>query len=97
LVGDLPPLQYPPFSITETHQKLAGADLVVADLSKERPSCYFELGIAEALHKNIIRIAEQDTTIHQTSDKDKIIYYNNLEDYEIKMRSILEKHASITG
>lgn len=88
LDGELPPQLYPPFSIDEALQTLRDADIVVADLSKERPSCYFELGLAEALRKNIIRIAEQDTVIHQTSARDKVIYYKDLEDYKIKMRAI---------
>ena len=93
LDGELPPQSYPPFSIDEALQRLREAAIVVADLLKERPSCYFELGLAEALRKNIVRIAEHNTVIHQTSERDKVIYYKDLLDYKVKMQSIIESFA----
>ena len=39
----------PRFNINAAINDMKSADLVVADLSYERPSCYFELGIAEAI------------------------------------------------
>lgn len=40
------------------------AEIIVADLSYERPNCYYELGYAKALGKEMIIIAKQGTKIH---------------------------------
>lgn len=43
---------------------IALAEYVIADLSYERPNCYYELGYAHALNKKIILTASYDTKIH---------------------------------
>ncbi|MGE5283184.1 MAG: hypothetical protein ACM3N0_12865 [Chloroflexota bacterium] len=40
------------------------ARFVVADLTDERPSCYFEAGYAEALGKPVIYIASRESIMH---------------------------------
>ncbi len=62
---------------------------VFADLSYERPSCYYELGIAQALNKITFIVARQGTTIHQAEGE--IHFYNNLIEYEKLVRQALEK------
>jgi nucleoside 2-deoxyribosyltransferase len=72
----------PIFDIESARRALDGVDLVIADLSLARPSCYFELGFAEALAKPIHRIAEHGTEIHQTSGRDAVTFYGGLDGFE---------------
>ena len=68
---------------------LARADLVLADLSYERPSSYYELGAAEALGRRIALIAKRGTPIHQTTHAKKVIEYNTLEEYRDALRMLM--------
>ena len=42
-------------------KEIKGAIFVIADLTDERPSCYFEVGYAEALDKPLIYIASKQS------------------------------------
>lgn len=53
---------------------------VFADLSYERPSCYYELGVAQGLNTKTFLVALRGTTIHQAEGK--IHFYNNLKEYK---------------
>ncbi len=56
------------------------AELIIADLSYERPNCYFELGYALALGKEIIIISENGSKIHFDVDHyDNFSYKNPVE------------------
>ena len=46
------------------YEHIAKAEVIIADLSYERPNCYFELGYAKALGKDMIIIARKGTKIH---------------------------------
>src|SRR5918997_1247084 len=46
------------FDINSTLSILKDAEFVLADLSMERPSCYFELGLTQAIGKDVYLIAE---------------------------------------
>jgi hypothetical protein len=56
------------------------AALIVADLSLERPSCYYELGVAQALGRRTFLLAAAGTAIHQVSDRDKVHFYVGLDE-----------------
>ncbi len=77
--------------INATLTILSSADFVLADLSLERPSCYFELGLAQAIGKTTFIIAEQDTDIHQANDRNLTRFYTDLEDYKIVISKVLAK------
>lgn len=66
-------------------------DFFIADLSFERPSCYYELGYLQALGKRIAVIAQSGSQIHQLQSKDNISYYNDLTTY----KEIIEKIIKI--
>lgn len=74
------------FSISEAKIDLINASLVVADLSLERPSCYFELGIAQALGVPVCVIAAVDTILHQTGSSIIPLFYSNLFQYREVVR-----------
>jgi hypothetical protein len=49
--------------------------LIIADLSEQRPNCYYELGYAHALGKEVIHIIRQNEVIHfDVKDYNFIIY-----------------------
>ncbi len=71
----------PDFNLNETIREMHASNLIVADLTGERPSCYYELGLAEALHLPIFAIAERQTEIHQTSIRGEVRSYANLDEF----------------
>lgn len=46
------------------YESIEKAEVIIADLSYERPNCYFELGYARALGKDLIIISSKGTKIH---------------------------------
>lgn len=72
----------PVFNLNETIREMQASSLIIADLTGERPSCYYELGLAEALHLPIFAVAERHTEIHQTSIRGEIRRYENLDEFE---------------
>jgi len=82
----------PSFDIHRELEELKGSLFVIADLSLERPSCYYELGIAEALEKKIYLIARAGTTIHQTVNRKDIQYYRDMNHLQILIDNIIQ-HA----
>lgn len=57
------------------------AKLIIADLSNERPSCYYEIGLAEAMRTPVRLLAKNGTTIHQHSGLVDVQFYRNLQEY----------------
>ena len=74
-----------PFFLRDTLARIESASVVIADLSLERPSCYYELGLAQALNKYVILLATLGTPIHQTADRQSVRFYDGLD----SLRSIL--------
>src|SRR5262245_43157366 len=54
-----------PTTITAaTHERIASADFVVADLTSARPNCYYEVGYAQALARPIIFLIRKPQKPH---------------------------------
>jgi len=47
--------------------------------------------LAEALGKKIYLIAQQGTAIHQTAERENVIYYKNLDEFENIVNRIILK------
>ncbi len=77
------------FNLQAALQDIKGASFVLADLSLERPSCYYELGLAEALGKPIYLVAEDGTDIHQTASRRLVSYYKDNDEYKALITNIL--------
>lgn len=80
-------------------EEIRRSKFVIADLTDERPSCYFEAGYAEALGRDLIYIASQEsvispgklTKIHFDIHQN-IQFFVNLDDMEAKVRTAIEKN-----
>ena len=80
------------FSLDTVRSDLRDASLVVADLSLSRPSCYFEVGVAQALDVPVCMIAAVGTVLHQTARPDAVVLYKDLVEYREIIRQAVE-HA----
>lgn len=79
------------FNINSTLAVLQDSEFVLADLSLERPSCYFELGLAQALGKEVYLIAKQGTDIHQAHGRHLTRFYSDLGTYERAVAEVLNE------
>lgn len=77
------------FSLDSMRSDLRNAAVVIVDLSLERPSCYFELGVAQALDVPVKMIAASGTPIHQTATPSTVIFYSDLDEYGLVIRRAL--------
>jgi hypothetical protein len=85
------PESFASFQIAELSDNFTSAICVIADLSFERPSCYYELGIAEALGVFAFVIAETGTNIHQTENRSQVNFYISLADYQVVVRTLIKQ------
>jgi len=58
---------------------------IIADLTGERPNCYYEVGYAHALRKDVILLAEKNTPIHFDLKDYNFIIYERIEDLKEKL------------
>jgi len=54
---------------------------VIADLTCERPSVYFEVGLALGLGTRVCLMASEGAVLHQLSEH-KVHYYSDLSQFE---------------
>lgn len=69
-------------SAEKTIELFNNCDYFIADLSFERPSCYYEIGYLQALHKEIFLISRDSENIHQLINRAQIEFYNDLDEYK---------------
>jgi hypothetical protein len=62
---------------------------ILADLSDERPSCYYELGLVEALGFPVTLCAQAGSKIHQTSLAGQVHFYNKPDALGALVRAVL--------
>ena len=80
-------------------KEIRAAHFVVADLTDERPSCYFEAGYAEALHKPVIYIAGKNS-VADTKNPTRIHFdihmnvnfFTNHDEMQQKIKAVVEKN-----
>lgn len=82
----------PEFDADRAAAVLSRVSLVIADLSHERPSCYFELGFAQALRIPFEIVAQQGSEIHQTGGRNRVIIYSGHDGFREALLLALEKH-----
>ena len=83
-------------------KEIRGAQFVVADMTDERPSCYFEAGFAEALGKKVIYVASKQsvakpgtpTKIHFDIHMN-MNFFSNHDELQEKLASSIEKNRHV--
>lgn len=83
------------FDIVGSIQLLKSADFCIADLSLERPSCYFETGYAQSMDKSVELVAQRGTPIHQVLGRQYVQFYNGLAEYRNLILSLLQAYSEI--
>jgi hypothetical protein len=87
-----PLMRHRELSTTLAARDIRAAEFVLADVSLERPSCYFELGMAEALGALVVIIASVGTPIHQIGNAGEVRFYSSLDEYRSEIARLLEAH-----
>lgn len=87
----------PKFDLKKILEQFNDSVTVLADLTGERPSCYYELGLAEALGLPIEIFAKVGTDIHQTYFRSRARFYENTTDLEALTASTLRPYATGRG
>jgi len=83
-------------------KEIRGAQFVVADMTDERPSCYFEAGFAEALGKKVIYVASKHsvakpgtpTKIHFDIHMN-MNFFSNHDELREKLANSIEKNRPV--
>lgn len=77
------------------------ASFIIADLTDERPSCYFEAGYAEALGKPIIFVASKDSVVNPKTPTKihfdihrNVNYFTNNDELTGKLKAAIDKNRS---
>ena len=86
--------------VSRIKKEIRDAIFVVADLTDERPSCYFEAGYAEALQRSIIYVASKQSVLKPgTSTKVhfdihmSVNYFVNHKELRDKLRDAIQKNG----
>jgi hypothetical protein len=84
-----------PFDDETIRQELSRCAVAVADLTLERPSCYYELGIAHGVRLPVVVMAEAGTHVHQLANRGSLIVYRTLDQLESRLTRALRPHAEL--
>lgn len=83
-------------------KEIRGAHFVVADLTDERPSCYFEAGYAEALGKSVIYVASKQSVAKPGSKTNihfdihmSMNYFSNHDELAEKLKNAITKNRAV--
>lgn len=87
--------------VKKIKEEIEKSAFVIADLTDERPSCYFETGYAEALKKPIVFIASKEsvvnpkmpTKIHFDIHRN-VNFFTNTKELRLKLKSALDKNKA---
>jgi len=87
--------------VKKIKEEIEKSAFVIADLTDERPSCYFEVGYAEALKKPIVFVASKEsvvnprvaTKIHFDIHRN-VNYFTNAKELREKLKAALDKNSA---
>jgi hypothetical protein len=75
-------------------ENISRSEIVIAELSGERPNCYYEAGFAHALGKTMIFCARQGENIHFDLAGYRFIKWGTQEELRSKLREYLDAYTS---
>jgi len=67
--------------------------VALADLTLERPSCYYELGVAHGAGLPAVLVAAAATKIHQTADRGAVAFYHSYDELQAYVARALHRYA----
>ena len=76
------------------YEYIEKAELIIADLSYERQNCYFELGYARALGKDLVIVYREGTKLHFDIDHYDNFGFSSLKELERELENRLLKHKN---
>lgn len=82
---------------SKIYENIEKAEIIVADLSFERPNCYFELGYARALGKDLIIISREGTKVHFDLEHYDRIEYSSGSELNSELRIKLFQRSNVVG
>ena len=71
-------------------ENIRKAKFIVADITEARPNCYYELGIAHALGKDVIHLANNTDDIHFDINDFNFIIYSRVEELKTRLKNRIE-------
>jgi len=87
--------------VNRIKEEIRKAKFIIADLTDERPSCYFEAGYAESMPRSVIYLASKDSVIHPGTPTKihfdihmNVNFFTNYTELEEKLRASVEKNQS---
>jgi nucleoside 2-deoxyribosyltransferase len=69
---------------------MRGASFLIADLTDEKPNCYYELGYVHALQKNVIHTINKESALHFDVKDYNFIVYDRLNDLRERLKQRIE-------
>jgi hypothetical protein len=85
--------------VNRIKEEIRKGKFIVADLTDERPSCYFEAGYAEALPRPTIYLASKESVLHPGAATRihfdihmSVNYFTNHDELEEKLRASIERN-----
>jgi hypothetical protein len=79
---------------TQVLNGIATTRLVVANITGRNPNVFYELGIAHALDKEVILVAESDVEVPFDLQSKRIIFYDNVVELQQKLVTALARLAN---
>lgn len=80
-------------------EEIEKSTFIIADLTDERPSCYFEAGYAEALRKPIIFVASKESVVNPKTETKihfdihrNVNFFTNNKELVQKLKAALDKN-----
>lgn len=87
--------------VKKIKEEIEKSAFVIADLTEERPSCYFEVGYAEALKKPIVFVASKESVVHPKMATKihfdihrHVNYFTNTKELREKLKAALDKNSA---
>lgn len=77
------------FDLEKTMELYKEVTYFIADLSFERPSCYYEIGYVQGMNKEVDLIALKGTMIHQV--RGEVNFYSNIYEYEALIKHLIKE------
>lgn len=74
----------------EILQNIRKAKFIIADVTEARPNCYYELGIAHALGKDVIHLANTTDDIHFDINDFNFIIYRRVAELMERLKARIE-------